>query len=443
MSMDEFQLAGQRIDERYEVERVVAAGGFGTVYFGRHRALRTPVAVKVLRIPKEFSDEAQRDFAQRFLAEARTLAQLQHPAVVKALDFGVSPMPSGKTAPWMALEWVEGPTLREALEARSGAALTPTEALALLRPVIEAIAAAHADGIVHRDIKPANIMLPRGAGALSSRVLDFGIAKAMQADEAQSTTGETRTQSSLAAFSGKYAAPEQVGGLRTGPWTDVHALALVLTEMVTGKEAYAGEDSMSVTAAALSPTRPSPITLGVDVGAWEEPLAKALSFKSADRQRNAGELLAELDAALAATTPPRASKPVVDAPLVESAPRASTSKRGVVMVAALVTLALVGAFAASSRARSAAPAAQVPTVSAAPRPEPTPVVIHPEHVAPAVVVPVVDAGPLVVIAPVVDAAAITAPTVTRIRSHTGRRNPRDVPPAPAQQACTGTNCIPY
>ncbi len=177
MSMDEFQLAGQRIDERYEVERVVAAGGFGTVYFGRHRALRTPVAVKVLRIPKEFSDEAQRDFAQRFLAEARTLAQLQHPAVVKALDFGVSPMPSGKTAPWMALEWVEGPTLREALEARSGAALTPTEALALLRPVIEAIAAAHADGIVHRDIKPANIMLPRGAGGRSRRACSISASR--------------------------------------------------------------------------------------------------------------------------------------------------------------------------------------------------------------------------------------------------------------------------
>ncbi|MFO0653344.1 MAG: serine/threonine-protein kinase, partial [Polyangiales bacterium] len=183
MNIDEFGLVGRRIEERYDVELVVAAGGFGTVYLGRHRALRTPVAIKVLRIPTHLGDAARVEFAQRFLAEAQTIGQLQHPAVVRAVDFGVSAMPSGESVPWMALEWVDGPTLRQFLEARSGQPMSPPEALALLRPVLEALASAHADGIAHRDIKPANIMLPRGAAALPSRILDFGIAKAMRPEE--------------------------------------------------------------------------------------------------------------------------------------------------------------------------------------------------------------------------------------------------------------------
>ena len=281
----------------------LAAGGFGTVYFGRHRALRTAVAIKVLRIPKDLTEAERRDFAQRFLAEAQTLAQLQHPAVVRASDFGVSPMPNGQTAPWMALEWVDGPTLKEVLDARRGEPMSAGEALALLRPVLEALATAHAEGIAHRDIKPANIMLPRAAGALPSRVLDFGIAKAMRPEETAEGSGETRTKSSMSAFSLKYAAPEQVGGLRTGPWSDVHALGLVLTEMLTGKEAYAGNDSMDLTVAVISPRRPTPAAFGVDVGPWEAVLARAVAFKPADRFRHAGELLAALEAGLSARPP--------------------------------------------------------------------------------------------------------------------------------------------
>ena len=303
MTMDEFGLVGQRVEERYDIERVVAAGGFGTVYFGRHRALRTAVAIKVLRIPKDLTEAERRDFAQRFLAEAQTLAQLQHPAVVRASDFGVSPMPNGQTAPWMALEWVDGPTLKEVLDARRGEPMSAGEALALLRPVLEALATAHAEGIAHRDIKPANIMLPRAAGALPSRVLDFGIAKAMRPEETAEGSGETRTKSSMSAFSLKYAAPEQVGGLRTGPWSDVHALGLVLTEMLTGKEAYAGNDSMDLTVAVISPRRPTPAAFGVDVGPWEAVLARAVAFKPADRFRHAGELLAALEAGLSARPP--------------------------------------------------------------------------------------------------------------------------------------------
>ncbi len=105
---DEFGLVGRRLEDRYDIERVVAAGGFGTVYLARHRALRTPVAIKVLRAPAHLGDAVRDEFARRFLEEAQTVAKLQHPAVVRAVDFGVAAMPTGETAPWMALEWVEG-----------------------------------------------------------------------------------------------------------------------------------------------------------------------------------------------------------------------------------------------------------------------------------------------------------------------------------------------
>ncbi len=328
---DEFALVGQRLDGRYDVERVVAAGGFGVVYFGHHRALRSAVAVKVLRMPPKLTEAEQQDFAQRFLAEAQTLAQLQHPAVVRALDFGVCAMPNGVTAPWAALEWVDGETLKDFLDRRRGAPMAPHEALAMLRPVLEALAVAHGLGIAHRDIKPANIMLPRGAGALPSRVLDFGIAKSMGREESATTSGATRTASGLAAFSVKYAAPEQLGGLRTGPWTDVHALALVLTEMLTGREVYPGNDFMDIAAIALRPQRPTPASLGVDVGPWEPVLARAMAYKPPERFQNAAELLAALAEALPAASagrPRAATLPAVGGPAVSAAPVLQTMAVG-------------------------------------------------------------------------------------------------------------------
>lgn len=125
---DEFQLAGRRIDERYEVVRPVAAGGFGVVYLGQHRALKSAVAVKVLRLPPKLTEAERREFAQKFLAEAQTIAGLQHPAVVRALDFGVSPMPAGQTAPWTVFEWVDGQTLDDWCEARGRRPCAPGEA---------------------------------------------------------------------------------------------------------------------------------------------------------------------------------------------------------------------------------------------------------------------------------------------------------------------------
>jgi serine/threonine-protein kinase len=168
----------------------------------------------------------------------------------------------------------------------------------LLRPLIEAVALAHESGVVHRDIKPANIMVldPLGTGGV--RVLDFGIAKMMNPDGPVST-GSTLTRSRTG-FSPRYAAPEQIEGTRTGPWTDVHGLGLVLSEVLTGASPYGpGEFVVTVYARVASPKRPTPSAAGVDVGPWEPVLARALALKPNRRFGNARELLVALERSLA------------------------------------------------------------------------------------------------------------------------------------------------
>src|SRR6188472_2824722 len=154
--VDRFGLAGTTVAGRYRVERQVAEGGFAVVYRAFQIALDRPVALKVLKTPPALGDAARARFEQRFATEARTIAKLQHPYIVDVYDYGVSPMPSGETAAWMALEWLEGETLERELDRRRGAGgRTSAETVALLRPVIEAVAYAHRRGVVHRDIKPA------------------------------------------------------------------------------------------------------------------------------------------------------------------------------------------------------------------------------------------------------------------------------------------------
>lgn len=297
--VDIYGLVGQRLDGKYEIEALVAQGGFAVVYRGTHLTLRKPVAVKVLRVPRELEGSARLAFLEKFALEAQTIAALDHPAIVKVIDFGTSPMPPGETAPWMVLDWLQGQTLDAELDARRGqGGRSPVECLTLLRPVFEALSYAHDEGIAHRDVKPANLMLVTNKrGERTTRVLDFGIAKVMNGEEAPST-GLTATHNHQRTFSLFYASPEQIAGTRTGPWTDVYALALVLTEMLTDALPYRGDDVQDVYIDALSPVRPTPAKRGFDVGPWEPVLTRAVSLKPAERYPSAREFLEALEAAI-------------------------------------------------------------------------------------------------------------------------------------------------
>jgi branched-chain amino acid transport system substrate-binding protein len=164
-------------------------------------------------------------------------------------------------------------------------------------------------------LKPSNVMLESTKRGPVARVLDFGIAKIMERDVAP-TSGHTATDARYKAFSPAYAAPEQISGMRTGPWTDVHALGLMLTELLTDAPPYPPGDANDLYRSVFDPERPTPRRRGVDAGAWEPVIERALAIKPNDRPRSARELLEQLEAGLASGE----AKHVVRASYAPSAP---------------------------------------------------------------------------------------------------------------------------
>jgi serine/threonine protein kinase len=182
--VDHFLLAGHQLDDKHPVERLIAEGGFGVVYYGVQHMVNRPVAIKVLKVPAEFNDKARMAFIEKFVLEAQTIGRISHPNIVQVLGSGVSKMPSGEVAPWMMLEWLTGHTLEQDLVARRGrGGRSPAEALALLRPVFDALAYVHEEGVANRDLKPANVMVVPGKRGTTLKLMDFGIAKLMDAGE--------------------------------------------------------------------------------------------------------------------------------------------------------------------------------------------------------------------------------------------------------------------
>jgi eukaryotic-like serine/threonine-protein kinase len=296
---DVFELAGTTLDGKYHIDRVVAEGGFGFVYAAHHLALDVPLALKVLKPNRAHSDALRADMVASFIAEARTTARLSHPNIARAFDTGVMSSPSyPEGLPWIALEWLNGRTLESELGKRRGlGGRSPRETLELLGPVMDAMDHAHRLGVAHRDLKPSNVMLIEERGKSVPKVLDFGIAKITEAPLLPSS-GQTATKSAMITFSPGYAAPEQVSMTRTGPWTDVHALGLLVTELLSDQQVYGWSESRPILAEILASERPTPLRRGLDVGPWEPILQRALSLNPAERQASAGVLLDELTQAV-------------------------------------------------------------------------------------------------------------------------------------------------
>ena len=300
-SRPEDRLPGLLIDGRYRVEHVVGAGGFGTVYSAIHLGLGARVALKVLTVPEHLRPEQLVKLVGGFLEEARTLKRLRHPGIVAAHDVGLLPADeNGLQLPYLVMEWCGGPTLKQLLDRRGGQPIGLDDAFRLFAPLLDSMAYAHAAGVVHRDLKPANVIIEEVNGALVPRVIDFGAAKMIAPDEAAGS-GDTRTSSGSSPWTLRYAAPEQLAGARTGPWTDVHALGLIFVEMVTGRPAIG--DGVDARMAVIDPVRPTPKAHGVDVGALEAVLARALALRPADRHPDAAALAAAMSAVAAAGWP--------------------------------------------------------------------------------------------------------------------------------------------
>jgi hypothetical protein len=314
---DVFGLVGLTLESKYTVEAVVATGGFGVVYRGRHAVLGAPFALKVLKIPETLPRRMHAGFVRQFFEEARIISQLQHPCIVRVTDFGVMALPDAQQAPWMVLEWIDGETLSQHLSARRGAGARA--ARGARPPAPRARGGGPRPRARHRPPRPqarqpdAPEARPRGHGhdgRAGLRAPDHPDAaparfRPRQGGRRVRRPGE-RPDAHHLGDAGLLAALRLAragSGTRTGPWTDVHALGLILTELLVDAPPYKAADKMALQIRVMSPTRPTPARFGVDVGAWEPVLARAVSLLPADRYANAGELLDALEA----TVPERVS----------------------------------------------------------------------------------------------------------------------------------------
>ncbi len=209
---------------RYRLESRIGGGGMGEVYRAWDTALGRAVAFKIVR-----RDRRSEERVRRFLFEAHATSSLSHPAIVPVYDAGWQ-LIDGEATPYLAMELVEGETLRDALRRRRDR----RRVLEALVQVADGLAAAHERGIVHRDLKPENILLGRGGWA---RIADFGLARALDAAGGNDTeTGPTTDLGTTA-----YSAPEQLRRSGTDSRTDVFAFGVMLYEAVAGRHPFAAE----------------------------------------------------------------------------------------------------------------------------------------------------------------------------------------------------------
>jgi len=262
----------------FELGECIGRGGMGAVFRARQRNLDRPVAIKVLLPPAAEGD----GWAERFRREAQALARLQHPGIVTVHDYGQS----GELL-WLVMELVEGTNLRTLLDEGH---LKPSEALAIVPPVCEALQFAHDRGIVHRDIKPENVLLD-----LDGRVklVDFGLAKLTAADP------HHLTRSDQAMGTPRYMAPEQLERpLEVDHRADIFSLGVVFYEMLTGQ----------VPAGVVEPPSRK---VGSDVR-LDEVVLRALQREPAQRYQSAAELesgVKRIEPQAEPATPPPADRP--------------------------------------------------------------------------------------------------------------------------------------
>src|SRR5438876_5953068 len=272
-----FDRVAAALADRYRLIRELGSGGMATVYLAEDMRHRRQVAVKVLR-----PELAATLGADRFTREIETVAQFQHPHILPLLDSGQADgffyyvMPS-----------VEGESLRDRL-ARHGE-LPIHDAVKILVEVVDALAYAHAHGVVHRDIKPDNVLLS-GRHAL---VTDFGVAKALS----EATGRQQLTTAGVALGTPAYMAPEQAAGEpNIDQRVDIYALGVLGYELVSGRTPFTGRTSQEVLAAHVTQT-PEPLCIRRPAcpPGLESIIMKCLAKRPADRWQTAEELLAQLE----------------------------------------------------------------------------------------------------------------------------------------------------
>jgi serine/threonine-protein kinase len=257
-------LIGRVLDGRYEITARVARGGMASVYEATDIRLDRTVAVKVMHPGLGDDDE----FAARFVREARSAARLSHPNVVNVFDQG-----DDHGTVFLAMELVPGHTLRDVI--RKESPMTPARALALIEPVLSALAAAHRAGLIHRDIKPENVLIADDGRV---KVADFGLAKAVSADTQHTATG------GVLIGTVSYLAPELVVDGRADARADVYAAGVVLFELLTGVKPHEGESPIQVAYKHVHADVPPPSDYAEGIPGYVDALVARATARDRDQR---------------------------------------------------------------------------------------------------------------------------------------------------------------
>ena len=321
----------------YRLDRLLATGGMGEVYLAHHEELGTEVAIKLL---PAMPLDALPSVRQRFAREARLTTKVAHRGVVRVLSSDAC-----ADRPYLVLELVTGCTLRDLLQ---DGAMAKERAARIVAATADVLAAAHQQGVLHRDIKPDNVMLEPDA---TVRVLDFGIARAIADDTPLTRTGEL-------VGTPEYMAPEQLleGPEGTDARTDVHALGVLLYELLTGQSPFRGANLFQ-SLKLVESLVPKPAS---NDGAINAVVMRALAKQPDDRYPTAAEFAQALRTAV---------------PAIDATPTLAPRSKQLVWLASAAVLFGIGALVAAalllSWAFEAGKAAQTEITSALPEPTAT------------------------------------------------------------------------
>ncbi len=262
----------------YDVKGCVGRGGFAEVYEVLDIHLERRLAAKVL-MPEIAANPGTRE---RFTHEARTVARLNHPAILPIHFVG-----DAENLAYYVMPFIEGDSVQEVL--RRQGKMTTAETVAVAKPILEALSHAHDIGLIHRDIKPDNVMID--AKTHRAVLVDFGIAKAVDLDQASNLT-----QTGHAVGTPYFMSPEQALGDKLDGRSDLYSFGAMLFEMVTGRKAYDGESAQEVVSKHVADPIPVPSEVDPTVPDWlSDVIVRLLQKQPGQRYQTAAEVVAALD----------------------------------------------------------------------------------------------------------------------------------------------------